>query len=57
MNHLDNFNKNGYCVIKSAISEELRDFVTQYALFDEPQNFLPEKDTTTTRPIVPDAHY
>ena len=56
MNHLTKFNENGYCVIKSAISEELRDFVTQYALFDEQQNFLPEKETTMQGPQVPDAH-
>jgi hypothetical protein len=56
MNHLNNFNEYGYCVIKSAISEELRDFVTQYALFDEQQNFLPEKNTTMQGPQVPDAH-
>lgn len=56
MNNLINFNKYGYCVVKSAISEELRDFVTQYALFDEQQNFLPEKHTTTPQPMVPDAH-
>lgn len=31
------FLKNGYCVVESAISPELRDFVTQYALFDEMQ--------------------
>ncbi len=56
MNHLDNFNQYGYCVIKSAISEELRDFVTQYALFDEQQNFLAEKDTIMQGAQVPDAH-
>lgn len=33
------FKEKGYCVVKNAISEELRDFVTQYALFDEMQNF------------------
>jgi hypothetical protein len=56
MNHLDNFNQYGYCIIKSAISEELRDFVTQYALFDEQQNFLAEKDTIMQGAQVPDAH-
>ncbi len=39
----DFFNKNGYVIVKSAISQELRDFVTQYALFDEMQDFTPEK--------------
>ena len=38
----DTFKKDGYCIVKSAISEELRDFVTQYALFDEMRNFKPE---------------
>jgi len=32
------FEKNRYCIVKDAISKELRDFVTQYALFDEMQN-------------------
>lgn len=32
------FAKNGYCIVKSAVSKELRDFVTQYALFDEMQD-------------------
>ena len=38
----ENFKKQGYCVDKSAISDELRDYVTQYALFDEMRNFNPE---------------
>jgi hypothetical protein len=37
-----NFQKDGYCVIKSALSKELINFVTQYALFDEMQNFTPD---------------
>ena len=37
------FKNNGYCIVQSAISTELRDFVTQYALFDEMQDFTPEK--------------
>lgn len=36
------FAENGYCVVKSAIPAELRDFVTQYALFDEMQDFNPD---------------
>ena len=35
------FKDNRYVVIKSAISKELRNFVTQYALFDEMQKFIP----------------
>lgn len=38
----DEFKNNGYCLIKSVISDELRDFITQYALFDEMQDFNPE---------------
>ena len=38
---IDNFQTNDYCVVKSAISQELLDFVTQYTLFDEMQNFSP----------------
>lgn len=36
------FQKNGYCIVKNAINPELRDFVTQYALFDEMQNYSPD---------------
>lgn len=39
MKNSQNFKKNGYCLVKSAISSELRDFITQYALFDEMQRF------------------
>jgi len=38
----NSFQLNSYCVVKSAISDELRDFVTQYALFDEMQNYSPD---------------
>lgn len=39
---LINFNKDSYCLVKNAISDEIRDFVTQYALFDEMQNYAPD---------------
>jgi len=55
MDNLNNFNKHGYCVIKSAISEELRDFVTQYALFDEQQHF-DDRETSSYDWQVPIAH-
>jgi len=42
MTNSEKFSKYGYCVIESAISKELRDFVTQYTLFDELQNFNPD---------------
>ena len=50
MDNATYFKKNGYVIIKSAISSEIRDFVTQYALFDEMQNYA-------TQDIqVPNAH-
>jgi hypothetical protein len=45
-----NFKKNGYALIKNAINTELRDVVTQYALFDEMQDFQ------TDGFQVPNAH-
>lgn len=36
------FKEKGYCIVKSAVSDELKDFVTQYALFDEMQRFTPD---------------
>jgi tryptophan halogenase len=39
---IDSFKSNGYCVVKSAISPEIRDLATQYALFDEMQDFTPD---------------
>ena len=50
------FNEQGYCIIRSAISSELRDFVTQYALFNEMQNFSSEKETALNNAQVPNAH-
>jgi hypothetical protein len=38
------FKNNSYCIIKNAISEELINFITQYALFDEMQNFNPDSE-------------
>lgn len=46
----DKFKEKGYCVVRNAVSPELRDFVTQYALFDEMQDFLPDEAQ------VPGAH-
>lgn len=45
-NTVDFFAKNGYCIVNNVISPELRDFVTQYALFDEMQDFSPEGPDT-----------
>jgi len=41
-NNIEKFSKKGYCVVKSAISKELTEFTSQYALFDEAQNFSPD---------------
>jgi hypothetical protein len=42
MGNVETFKEKGYCIIKDAISHELRDFITQYALFDEMQDFNPD---------------
>jgi hypothetical protein len=39
MKNSEIFKQTGYCSVNSIISTELRDFVTQYALFDEMRNF------------------
>lgn len=36
------FKEKGYFIIKNVINKDLRDFITQYALFDEMQNFTPD---------------
>jgi len=45
------FKNVGYELVRNAISSELRDFVTQYALFDEMQNFKSGDKQT------PNAHH
>jgi hypothetical protein len=54
MKNVNEFKKNGYCVIKNVITDELRDFVTQYALFDEMQDFNSESMQGLAQ--VPNAH-
>ena len=54
MTNKELFKNNGYCIVKNAISNELRDFVTQYALFDEMQDYSPEGSNGAI--TVPDAH-
>jgi hypothetical protein len=44
------FEQKKFCIVKNAISEELRDYVTQYALFDEMQNSIIGDEQ------VPNAH-
>jgi hypothetical protein len=39
MNTLEEFKEKGYIILKNAVNAELRDFITQYVLFDEIQNF------------------
>ena len=43
MNPSNDFAQKGYCIVKQAISKELRDIATQYALFDEMQDFIADK--------------
>ena len=44
------FEEKGYVLVKNAINLELRDVITQYALFDEMQDFTPDGQQ------VPKAH-
>lgn len=44
------FKEKGYVLVKNAVNLELRDFITQYALFDEMQDFAPDSNQ------VPNAH-
>jgi len=39
MENSNTFKEKSYCVVNSAIEPNIRDFVTQYALFDEMKNF------------------
>ena len=54
MTNQDLFKNHGFCIIKNAISNDVRDIITQYALFDEMQNYNPEGDTGGI--CVPNAH-
>jgi len=36
------FNENGYVLIKNALNKDIVDIITQYALFDEIQDFSPD---------------
>ena len=42
MKNVEEFWEKGYTIIRNAISPDLRDFITQYALFDEMQDFSPD---------------
>jgi hypothetical protein len=50
MKTIEEFKEKGYAVVKNAVTKELRDFITQYALFDEMQDFQ------TDGGQVPNAH-
>lgn len=52
---IKDFQKNGYTLVKNAVKQELRDVITQYTLFDEMQNFMPEKMSDGIGQ-VPEAH-
>jgi len=41
---VEQFKKDGYCILRAAISNELRDIITQYALFDEMQDYSADKN-------------
>jgi hypothetical protein len=45
----EEFKEKGYTVVRNAVNKELVDFITQYALFDEMQDFTPDEQ-------VPGAH-
>jgi hypothetical protein len=47
---IKNFKNNGYTLVKNAVKQDVRDIITQYALFDEMQDFTPDGSQ------VPDAH-
>lgn len=49
------FKKNGYVIVKNAISKDIAEIFTNYALFDEKQNFSPEKEKIGGGQ-VPNAH-
>lgn len=52
--NVEQFQEHGYCVLEKAISQDILDIITQYALFDEMQNFSPEISRGKIQ--VPNAH-
>jgi len=56
METIKDFSKNGFCVLRSVVPRELLDFVTQYALFDEMQNYTPESIIQKNNAQVAEAH-
>lgn len=55
MNNKEIFKQHGFCIVRNALSAEVRDIITQYALFDEMQNYRPEGARPNSI-TVPDAH-
>ena len=52
--NIKHFQDNKYCVVKKVISKETADIITQYALFDEMQNYNGEIESLDKQ--VPNAH-
>ena len=52
--NIKHFQDNKYCVVKKVISKETADIITQYALFDEMQNYNGEIESPDKQ--VPNAH-
>lgn len=55
-NNVTQFKNNGYCVVRNSISREISDIITQYALFDEMQNFSSESMRKIEKSVTPNAH-
>lgn len=55
MDNKEIFEKHGFCIVRNALSAEVRDVITQYALFDEMQDYQPEGERPNGL-SVPDAH-
>ena len=41
--NIEEFKKNGYCKVKNAVSQDVVDLYSQYALFDELQDYAPDQ--------------
>jgi hypothetical protein len=55
--NVEHFKKNKFCIIRSALSKEMHELLTQYALFDEMQGFHPEGSGPALNDIrVANAH-
>lgn len=56
MNNVELFQKQGYVLVKNAISKELANLITQYTLFDETQNLTLERSTSTQDVQIHNSH-